>query len=54
MVSSIISFRNRDSKHLKQERGENRIKFHDCVHLGIGSCKFKVARVVKLKLGFME
>ena len=47
MVSGIIFFRNLDRKHLKQEKGGNRIKFHDWVHLGIGSCKFKVARVVK-------
>ena len=50
MVSGIIFFRNLDRKHLKQEKGGNRIKFHDWVHLGIGSCKFKVPRVVK-KIG---
>ena len=51
MVSGIIFFRNLDRKHVKQEKGGNRIKFHDWVHVGIGSCKFKVARVVK-KIGF--
>ena len=47
MVSGIIFFRNLDHKHLKQEKGGNQIKFRDWVHLGIGSCKFKVACVVK-------
>ena len=44
MLRGIIFFRNLDREHLKQEKGGNRIKFHDWAYLGIGSCKFKAAR----------